>query len=144
MSVAKGDRGSTIPLFIFFVFLGLSVIAVVASATSLYIERKRLFTLADGAALAASESFSLAQLSRTAERIDIHLGSTQVQQAAREYLSQAASELTQPRILAAASPDGQSARVTIAAEWAPPLLSELIPWRLTLNVTASARTVFRH
>ena len=47
------DEGSTLPLVIFFGFLGLLVVLLVTAATSLYLEKKRLFTLADGAALVA-------------------------------------------------------------------------------------------
>ena len=47
------DRGSIMPLTVFFAFLSLALILVVVAATSLYVERKRLFTLADGAARVA-------------------------------------------------------------------------------------------
>ena len=45
-----GETGSTLLLTIFYCFLGLSIVLVVVSATTLYLERKRLFTVADGAA----------------------------------------------------------------------------------------------
>ena len=53
------DRGSIMPLTVFFAFLSLALILVVVAATSLYVERKRLFTLADGAALVGAEAFTI-------------------------------------------------------------------------------------
>ena len=41
------ERGSTLLLTIFYGVLGLALVLVVVSATSLYLERKRLFTLAE-------------------------------------------------------------------------------------------------
>jgi hypothetical protein len=53
------ETGSILPLICFYGALALLVTLIVASATSLYLERKRLFTLADGAALVGAESFEL-------------------------------------------------------------------------------------
>ena len=47
--LAARDEGSILPLILVYGMLGLALTLVVASATSLYLERKRLFTLADGA-----------------------------------------------------------------------------------------------
>ena len=56
---AADDTGSTLPLVIFYGFLALALVLIVAAASSLYLERKRLFTLADDAALVGAESFDL-------------------------------------------------------------------------------------
>ena len=140
--MARSERGSITPLLIFFCFLGLTVICVVVAATSLYIERKRLFTVADGAALAATEQFDLAELSQEDGQLVVRLTQAEVANAAAEYLIDS-TPAPAVRLLRADAPDGRSARVSIAGEWAPPILSELLPWRLTLEATATARTVFR-
>ena len=52
--VSRGIRvedGSTLLLTIFYAALALVLILLVVAATSLYLERKRLYTLADGASL---------------------------------------------------------------------------------------------
>ena len=51
---AGGDaeEGSILPLAIFYGVLCIAVVLLVSSATSLYLERERLFALADGAAIA--------------------------------------------------------------------------------------------
>ncbi|MCC6269748.1 MAG: hypothetical protein IT190_00550, partial [Microbacteriaceae bacterium] len=61
------DRGSMLPLTIFYGFLSTVLILLVVAATSLYLERKRLFTLADGAALVAAEAFELDDVIMTPE-----------------------------------------------------------------------------
>ena len=61
----RDEDGSTLPLIIFYAALSLALILLVVAATSLYLERKRLFTLADGASLVGAESFSLGDVSRT-------------------------------------------------------------------------------
>lgn len=137
------ERGSTIPLIIFFCFIGLTVAAVVAAATSLYIERKRLFTLADGAALAATEQFTWQQVDYSNGALHIQLFDADVAQAARAYIASAVTMVDDATLVSANSPDGQSARVTVASTWHPPVLGELIPWSLPLDVTATARTAFR-
>lgn len=63
----RDDRGSILPLVAGFGTLALAVVLLVSAATSLYLERTRLYTLADGAALAAAESFDLASVRPTAE-----------------------------------------------------------------------------
>lgn len=52
------DDGSTMPLVIFFGFLSLVLVLLVVAASSLYLERKRLFAVADGAALSGAEAFA--------------------------------------------------------------------------------------
>ncbi|TFD29087.1 hypothetical protein E3T49_11095 [Cryobacterium cryoconiti] len=59
---AGGDDGSTLILTIFYGFLAMVLILIVVAATSLYLERKRLLTLADGAALAGAEAFNLGEV----------------------------------------------------------------------------------
>lgn len=65
----QSDEGSTIPLIAFFTALSLALILVVVAATSLYLERKRLYTLADGASLVGAEAFSLDDISDSSGRV---------------------------------------------------------------------------
>ncbi len=58
----RDDRGSILPLVILYGILALALVLIVTAATSLYLEKKRLFTLADGAALVGAESFSLTEV----------------------------------------------------------------------------------
>jgi uncharacterized membrane protein len=136
------DGGSTMLLTIFFCFLGLSLVLVVVAATSLYLERKRLFTLADGAALAAAEAWSLDGVQIDGDRLSLELDSGAVRQAAVEYLGDAEHELADVQLVHAASDDGQSATVTVSCVWYAPMHTELLPISVPIEVTATARSVF--
>jgi uncharacterized membrane protein len=138
----RDDAGSTLLLTIFFCFLGLSLVLVVVAATSLYLERKRLFTLADGAALAAAESWSLDTVQVDGDRLSLELESDAVRQAAVDYLAEAEHGLSGVQLVRAASDDGQTATVTVSAVWYAPIHTELLPISVPIEVTATARSVF--
>jgi hypothetical protein len=134
----RDERGSTLPLIIFYAVLSLILVLLVTAATALYLERKRLFTLADGAALAGAEAFALADLAEGRPQ----LRAPDVAAAVSGYLDSAPSELTGLAIENADSPDGMSARVTLSSYWRPPVLTVFVPDGLRIEVTATARSVF--
>ncbi|GAA1765182.1 pilus assembly protein TadG-related protein [Agromyces humatus] len=137
-----GEQGSTLLLTIFFSFLGLSLVLVVAAATSLYLDRKRLFTVADGAALAAAESWSLDSIRVDGDDLAFDLDDADVQRVAADYLSMAAHELAHVELVEASSADGRSATITLRAVWHAPIHTELLPIAVPIEVTATARSVF--
>jgi hypothetical protein len=139
----KGDDGSLLPLTIFYGFLSLVLILLVVAATSLYLERKRLFTLADGAALAGAEAFALDDVSVTAGGPRPTLRSEEVRSAVAEYLDDVPHERFESlRLESAGTPDGRSATVQLSAYWRPPVVSLLLPEGIRLDVTAVGRSVF--
>lgn len=137
------ERGSILPLTIFYGVLCLVLVLLVVAATSLYLERKRLFTLADGAALVGAEAFDLEDVAPTADGLRATLESPDVAAAAAAYLRTAPTSgfdsLTLER---AETVDGRSATVELSAYWRPPILSALVPEGLRIEVTAVARSVF--
>jgi len=142
------DTGSTLLLTIFYGFLALVVILVVVAASSLYLERKRLLTLADGAALAAAEAYGLDAVTVAPDGavapLRAELESASIRAAADAYLAAAPhATLEQLVVTRAASADGQSATVTLSAYWRPPVLTLVLPAGVPLEVTAVARSVFR-
>lgn len=140
---ARDDDGSTLLLTICYACISLVLILVVVAATSLYLERKRLFTLADGAALAAAEAFAFDSVEVTATGTRPGLRSADVAAAVDGYLAAAPTAgfegLTVSR---AESVDGQSATVSLSARWRPPVLALVLPAGVPLEVTAVARSVF--
>ena len=140
--LAREEGGSTLLLTIFYCFLGLSIIVVVVSATTLYLERKRLFTAADGAALAAAEAWSLDAVRIDGDRLAIELDAADVRAAAAAYLADAASDLDDLELVRAASDDGRTATVTLRSVWHAPLHTELVPLAVPIEVTVTARSVF--
>lgn len=138
----RGETGSTLLLTIFYCFLGLSIVLVVVSATTLYLERKRLFTLADGAALAAAEAWPLETVRLDGDRLAIELDSAEVRAVAAEYLAVAATDLDDVALVRAASVDGRTATVTLRSTWEAPLHTDLVPLEVPIEVTVTARSVF--
>jgi hypothetical protein len=137
------EEGSILPLVCFYGALALLVTLIVASATSLYLERKRLFTLADGAALVGAEAFDLADVSVTPQGPRVELRPADVRAAVRDYLAGTPTDVFESLSLdEATTPDGSSARVTVSAIWRPPVVTAFVPEGLRINATAVSRTVF--
>lgn len=137
------DRGSILPLICFYGALALLVTLIAASATSLYLERKRLFTLADGAALVGAESFDLDDTTMSPEGPRATLTDTAVRDAVGAYLaSNPIGEFEALHLDDASTPDGRSAQVTVSAIWRPPVVTLFVPEGLRIDATAVSRTVF--
>ena len=137
------ESGSTLPLIVFFGFLCLVLILLVVSATSLYLERKRLFTLADGAALVGAEAFTLEAVELTESGMRATLTDSEVAAAVQSYLaSTPAAGFEALTIERSETVDGRSATVTLSSWWHPPLLSPLVPEGLRIEVTSVGRSVF--
>ena len=83
----RRDDGSILPLVLLGAFLGLTLIIVAIGATSLYLERKRLLSLADGAALAGAEAFDLAAVGPGGDWRAPNLDSADVLLAVEDHLA---------------------------------------------------------
>jgi uncharacterized membrane protein len=142
--IARGRNaeGSTLLLVIFAVLLAVAVLLGTVAASSLYLERKRLFLLADGAALAASQNFALQNVAvDVAQRqLTFRLTTTDVLQGSRAYLT--AADARGVRIVSATTPDGVTAEVSVAATWHPPVIGFFMPGGVRLEATARARGTF--
>jgi hypothetical protein len=139
----RDDEGSILPLICFYSALALLVTLLVASATSLYLERKRLFTLADGAALVGAESFELNDVTVTPQGPRAELEPAQIRAAVRDYLAGVPTDAFESLSLdEATTPDGKSARVTVSAIWRPPVVTLFVPDGMRIDATAVSRTVF--
>lgn len=137
------DSGSILPLICFYGALALLVTLMVASATSLYLERKRLFTLADGAALVGAESFDLDAVTMTPDGPRATLTDSGVRDAVGSYLaSNPIGSFEALHLDEAITRDGRSAEVTVSAVWRPPVVTLFVPEGLRLDATAVSRTVF--
>ncbi|WP_306232054.1 pilus assembly protein TadG-related protein [Agrococcus beijingensis] len=139
--LARDDEGSTLVLTIGFAALALALILAVTAATSLLIERRRLFTVADGAALAAAEAFALEQVRFDGTSASPELADGAVGAAAAHWAASAAGDLDAVRV-DGASADARSASVTVSSAWRPPVVSLFLPEGIRLDVTSTARAVF--
>jgi hypothetical protein len=142
--LAREEDGSTLLLAIFYGMLSLLLVLMVTAATSLYLERKRLYSLADAAALVGAEAFDLSAVSIDGGEPTVTLRSPQVQAAVAEFLDEnPIGPLDRLRLDDAGSRDGRSATVTLSSAWRPPVLTLFVPDGIRLEVTAVARAVFR-
>lgn len=143
MRSLRSEDGSILPLTACFGALALALVLLVTAATSLYLERKRLFTLADAAALSAAESFELSDVELTADGPRPVLRPEAVQESAADFVGRMpAGGLDQLRIVEATTPDGRSATVTLSSRWRPPVLTLFLPEGVRVEVTSVARSVF--
>jgi uncharacterized membrane protein len=139
----RSEDGSTLLLTIFYAALCLALVLLVVAATSLYLERKRLFTLADGASLVGAESFTLDDVTHTVRGYRPTLTSTEVASAVSEYLADnPADHFTNLHVERAISADGRSATVELSCYWAPPVVTLFNPKGFRIQVTSIARSVF--
>ncbi|MFC6324798.1 pilus assembly protein TadG-related protein [Microbacterium koreense] len=135
--IAGDDEGSVLILILGYAVLALATILVCVDATSLYLAQKRLDSLADAAALAGADGFTL-------EIVDdgpiARVSSSAVRDEATALLSAAG---TDAHLIAADAPDGSSARVTVGGTWHPPVFSLFVPDGVDLTATATSRTALR-
>jgi len=137
------EEGSILPLVAAFTALALALILVAAAASSLYLDNKRLYSLADGAALAGAQSFALEEVSFDGEHVTARLQSGAVEQAAADFLAVAPHAVGDVTLVRAGTDDGMSASVTVAGVWRAPYLSPFFPEGVRIEATSVARTAFR-
>jgi hypothetical protein len=115
------------------------VLVGVIDATDLALTRTSLQSSADGAALVGAESFDPAAATFDGTHLRVRLTDRGVRRAARGYLR---DSVAPGRLASAGTSDGRTAEVTLRLRWNPPIVSELLPLRLTITATARARSVF--
>lgn len=131
------DEGSVLLLTLGYGVLAIAVILVCTAATSLYLAQKRLDAVADAAALAAADGFELSVVDGEPVAV-LHDGG--VRREAQAMVDEIAADA---RLVSASSPDGVSARVTVAGEWHPPIFAPFVPDGVALEATATSRTALR-
>jgi hypothetical protein len=140
---AADDDGSMLPLVAFYGALALLLVLLVASVTSLYLERKRLLTLADGAALVGAESFTLDEVTVTPHGPQVELEPSEIRNAVQSYLSgNPIGRFDGLALVSATTRDQRSATVTVSSVWHPPVVTLFVPNGLRIEATATSRTVF--
>lgn len=135
--MSDAEEGSVLLLTLGYALLALALILVSVCATDLYISQKRLDALADAAALAGADGFTLVVDGEVA-----HADLTD--EGVRDQALALVADLPgEARLVSAITPDGLSARVTVSADWHPPLLSLFLPDGVRLEATGTSRTALR-
>jgi len=137
MDTDTRDDGSVLLLALGYALLAIAVIFVCVCATDLYLAQKRLDSLADSAALAGADGFTLV-VDDDAARAE--LTDSGVREQVDAILAERGADA---HVVSAGTPDGVSARVTLAGSWHPPLLSMFVPDGLEIEATGTSRTALR-
>lgn len=142
---AKGadEDGQVIVLIIGYVLLALLVTTVVVGISSVYLEHKRLLSLADGASLAAADSYTLGEVGTEGDRPSAVLSSARVTNVASDFVHRTpASQRFDKLAVASAtgSPDGSTAVVVLSATVHPPVVNLLVPDGIRIEATSTARS----
>lgn len=139
----RRDDGSVLPLICALGALSLAIILLATAATSLYLERKRLFDVADAAALVGAESFELDQVHVTNGEFVVDLRDADVAAAVGDYLAEQPHTAFEALHVDRADADGSTATVSLSAYWRPPVVTLFVPEGLRIDVTSTARAVLR-
>jgi uncharacterized membrane protein len=131
------DDGSVLLLTLGYAILAIATALVCVDATSLYLAQKRLDGLADAAALAGADGFTLSVIDGEA-RADLEPDAVRAQ--ADALVGSVGGDVV---VVSAGTPDGVSARVTVAGSWYPPVLTLFVPDGVALQATATSRTALR-
>ena len=134
---SEDDDGSVLILTLGYAVLAIAVILVCVDATSLYLAQKRLDALADAAALAGADGFTLVVEN---DQPVAELTDDGVREQAEALVGAVGAGAS---VVDAGTPDGLSARVSVAATWRPPIIALFVPQGVALEATATSRTALR-
>jgi uncharacterized membrane protein len=141
---AGSDSGQVMLLIIVYAAIALSLILVVFSASSVHLDRKRLFAVADAAALDAADDLDRGgYFDRGVTSGDgVPLSDASVRASVEQYLAGHPTSLHDVTIVSATSPDGRTAQVTLSAPSRLPFTAGVLDeWSdgVLLQVTSSSR-----
>lgn len=134
----RDEEGSILILTLGYALLAIAVILVCVDATSLYLAQKRLDAIADAAALAGADGFTLVLDATGEPRAELIASDVRIQADAIVAGVGAGAVLVD-----ADTPDGTSARVTVASTWHPPIIALFVPDGVALEATATSRAALR-
>ena len=135
------DSGQVGVLIIGYTLLALLTVTVMAAASSVYIGQKKLLSAADGAAVAAADTFSLGASTAGDAPVAV-LDADAVQAAAQTYLADTGAGDRFAELAVAegtGTADGRTARVVLTARVHPPIVNFLVPDGITVTAVSEAR-----
>jgi len=140
------EDGQVGVLIIGYLLLTLLVLAVVLAASAVYLGHTRLLSVADGAALAAADNFTIdtgAPIDTGGQARQPVLDAGSVRSSVEGYLERtgAGQRFTSLAVDASTgTPDGRTAQVVLTAVVRPPLVTVLVPEGIPITATADARS----
>ncbi|HET7415304.1 MAG TPA: pilus assembly protein TadG-related protein [Arthrobacter sp.] len=142
----RNEDGQVMILIIGYVVLSLFVVTVVMAVSAVYIEHKRLLSVADSAAVAAADTFSLGQVEMSGSAPVTVLSDGAVRDAVASYLSRtSASEQFHGLAVdpATGTTDSRTAHVVLSAVVHPPIVNMFVPDGIPIIVFSDARSQLR-
>ncbi|MBT2249963.1 hypothetical protein JHV56_14765 [Arthrobacter sp. BHU FT2] len=130
-------------MIIGYVTMALLVATVVIGISSVYLEHKRLLSLADGASLAAADSYTLGEVASQGGSPSAVLNPARVRAVAADFVSRSPASARFQGLAVAGStgtPDGSTAVVVLTAEVHPPVVNFLVPGGIAIEATSTARS----
>jgi len=140
--VLHRDDGQITVLILGYVVLALLLATVVMAASSVYLEHKKLLSLADGAALAAADSYLVGDLEGGSIPA-VSLMDDRVLAAAGSYLGKSNAFAGHERLEVGegtGSEPGGTAVVVLRSVAHPPVISFLVPDGIVVEARATARS----
>ncbi|GAA2001153.1 pilus assembly protein TadG-related protein [Brevibacterium samyangense] len=138
---SRSDEGSVLPLGIGFTTIALMLVFLAVTITDIALAQNRLRSLADSAALAATNSFVPAD----SPIPGILLTDEIVEDGAGAYLDAVdAAESFTDLDLRTRTDDGMSVSVELRARHSPVLLSPFVPYEMEIAATGEARGALRY
>lgn len=139
---SSDEDGQITVLIIGYILLSLLVVAVVTAVSAVYIEHKKLLSVADGAALNAADTFTVASIDEGGGEPAPVLDSGSVSRAAGAYLARSGAIARFHNLSldpGTGAPDSRTARVVLTAVVDPPIVNFLVPAGIPIVATADAR-----
>lgn len=142
----KRDEGSVLVLGVFYVLIALALILVVAAATAVHLERKRLLAYADQIALAAADAVDIGLYYASSDPVPVGtvlISQATVDTAVSSFIAQTPAQASQFTDLAvtATTTDNRTVTVTLNATASIPVLADILAaWNggIRLQVTSHA------
>lgn len=139
----RDEDGQMAVLIIGYVVLALLVTTVVVGISSVYIEHKKLLSMADGASLAAADSYNLGQVEAVGSDPAAVLNAERVRHVTGDYLNvnKAFQKFDGLAVApATGSPEAATAVVVLSAAVHPPVVNFLVPDGIRIEATSTARS----
>lgn len=139
----RDDDGQVMILIIGYVVLSLFVVTVVMAVSAVYIEHKRLLSVADSAAVAAADTFSLGQVEMSGSAPVTVLSDGAVKDAVASYLNRTSASGRFNSLTvdpATGTADSRTAHVVLSAVVHPPIVNVFVPDGIPITVFSDARS----
>lgn len=126
-----------------YLLLSLLILTVVLAASAVYLDRQKLLSVADGAALTAADTFRLAEPAPGTAVPLPALDSMLVRSTVQDYLDLTGASARFDGLAVdpgTGAPDNRTAQVVLSAVVHPPVVNFLVPEGIPIVVTAEARS----